>query len=173
MCVLLYKLACSPVENQRVSNFALLPCLSLVLWWYLRSWPVLICSVAALLTHFVPGAPACDIHRGSWKGQWSTLCVWILASKNQFEPRSFGIILIKLPSYSQDGYQVSLKLCQTMTWWQKMPFEIWARLGQLVHGRHLNLVTCYVKFFVCKTKQHCPVGNLSSYSRYIFIRYFV
>lgn len=52
------------------------------------------------------------------KGQWSTVCVWILHPENQSEPRSFGIILIKLPCYSQNGNQVSLKLCQTMSWTQ-------------------------------------------------------
>ncbi len=72
-------------------------------------------AFAGLLTHFVPSVPACDIHRGLRKGQWSTLCVWIRHPKNLFEPRGFGIILIKLPCYSQNGYQVSLKLCQTMS----------------------------------------------------------
>lgn len=106
-------------------------------------------AFAGSLAHFVPSMPACDIHRGLRKGQWSTLCVWILHSKKLFEPWSFGIILIKLPCYSQNGNQVSIKLCQTMSWtraWQQMPYEIQAPSGQLVHEdiywitRHDNLI---------------------------------
>lgn len=117
VCVFLQKAACSP-EGTNV-------CQILPFGHVCHRFSDGICvhgqfsfAFASLLTHFVPSMPACDIHRGSRKGQWSTLCVWILHYKNLSEPWSFGIILIKLPCYSQNGYQVSLKLCQTMSWIQ-------------------------------------------------------
>lgn len=38
--------------------------------------------------------------------------------KTYLSHEAFGVILIKLPCYSQNGNQVSFKLCQTMSWTQ-------------------------------------------------------
>lgn len=97
-------------------DFALLPCLPPFLWWYLRSRPIFIrlCSLAH--TRCAKCASMWHSQRPAKRTVVYTLCVDFSIVKTLFEPWSFGIILIKLPCYSQNGNQVSLKLCQTMSW---------------------------------------------------------